>query len=826
MALGMSYDLVPSSGQGQGIFRRIWQACADRAIPSDFSRQPDLPEIQHDGIESPRATDSEGQSHIASSPKSFKCGDCDYTSKHKGTLERHVGTKHNATRQLHLCPVPSCKRSRKGFSRPDNLARHIKQVHPEEKHQTDGIAYIGNHNQYLLSSNPDSSSEASSTQESSPGGSTATSFSETEDGWCSITDGSWEVSASIEEVGFQQEGGWEDLGGPNAYVVKQPLNRISISDLRGLLQLAGEDALIQLPDEPSPRKGDDIRKSIKEALNAKEDARSFVTLTSQLPTCTGSPASSYTLPSNTPHQAFELLDQKIRETMEPSKDKRINQHRVLHLYDKFLEEANNAYLKLIDATEDPINMRSPALKDFISSLINVENIITTGSAALSDFLDRKVPMDLKSIYCMLHVSYSMSHSTTLSHSPQITDTQFSESAATWKEWLPVVSDSGVREQDVFEELLEIMWSEMKGGLELMENLTEWIENLNREQVMIEEETNPDLPTTGVFQDGDPLYPGVSDPLFPDLAENYQDIDYLPPNSTIINVPMPQELRPCCDPHLFSPPVSLEPPPWESLSASLVITGASSFLQELESSGILFLDRFGILETLFASRVCDDKKDLSQSAGRLDHILPDVQERQKVVKSMQRALDHPIYPRASSIVSKVSNLFLKGYLAGLEDLEECAIFFLRILCKPSHSVLNFFSAIVAHFTDYYHSQLPAKVKCPHDRYKNACYMSSRFKEAEGFVRSARRSGSTPTSSPISGATSPNLPDPQAPTCPRQRDHNQTGVDERIKIPGKISNLTTETIQGGHKRKFRFKVETGNPASRKRFKTKHYPNLHSI
>ncbi|KAF3316282.1 hypothetical protein TWF173_002603 [Orbilia oligospora] len=800
MALGMSYEhLVPSSGQGQGIFRRIWQACADRAIPSDFSRKPDLPESQHDVIESPRATDSEGQSHIASSPKSFKCSDCNYISKHKGTLERHVGTKHNATRQLHLCPVPNCKRFKKGFSRPDNLARHIKQVHPEEKYQTDGIAYIGNHNQYLLSSNPDSSSEASSTQESSPGGSTATSFSETEDGWCSITDSSWEVSASIEEVGFQRDGGWEDLGGPSAYVVKQPLNRISISDLRGLLQLAGEDALIQLPDEPSPRKGDDIRKSIKEALNAKEDARSFVTLTSQLPTCTGSPTSSYTPPSNTPHQAFELLDQKIRETMEPSKDKRINQHRVLHLYDKFLEEANNAYLKLIDATEDPINMRSPALKDFISSLINVENIITAGSAALSDFLDRKVPKDLKSIYCMLHVSYSMSHSTTLSHSPQITDTQFSESAATWKEWLPVVSDSGVRERDVFEELLEIMWSEMKGGLELMENLTEWIENLNREQLMIEEETNPDLPTTGVFQDGDPLYPGVSDPLFPDL---------------------------CCDPHLFSPPVSLGPPPWESLSASLVITAASSFLKELESSGILFLDRFGILETLFASRVCDDKKDLSQSAGCLDHTLPDVQERQKVVKSMQRALDCPIYPQASSIVSKASNLFLKGYLAGLEDLEECAIFFLRVLCKPSHSVLNFFSAIVAHFTDYYHSQLPARVKCPHDRYKNACYVSSKFKEAEGFIRSARLSGSTPTSSPISDVTSPNPPDPQAPMCSRQRDHNQTGVDEGITIPSKISNVNAETIQGGYKRKFRFKVETGNPASRKKFKSKHYPNLHSI
>ncbi|KAK6519954.1 hypothetical protein TWF506_000248 [Arthrobotrys conoides] len=821
MAFGKSYKHFVPSGQDQGIFGRFWRAYNDQAAPTDCSQRPDISENRQDNIDRSGVAAAEREVLSTSPPKVFQCSGCSYNSKHKATLERHVETKHNAARQLHLCRVRSCKRFTKGFSRPDNLARHIKSRHPEEIKTQNNVTtrYIDNRSPYQLSSNPDSSPEGSP-QDSVPYESN-TPFSEMDDDWCLINDSSWEVSPSIEEVGFQREGGYEDLGGPNAYVVKQPLTRISISDLRGLLQLAGEDALIQLPDEPSPRKGDDIKNTIKKVLQAKEDAQAIATLASQLPL--SSPGSRYTVPCSTPRQAFELLDQKIRETMEPSKNKRINQHRVLHLYEKFLEEAHNSYLKLIDATEDPANMRSPALKDFISSLVNVENIITTGCAALSNFLDRKVPKDLKSIYCMLHVSYSMSHSTTVSQSPQITDTQFSESAATWKEWLPEISDSGVREQDVFEELLEIMWSEMKEGLE---NITEWFDkHLNREMAIIEEETDPNLPTAGVFQDADPLYPGVCDSLFPDLAENDQNTDSIPPDLNTMDEVTPEEVRPSCDADFLSTSTDLEPPPWESLSESLVITAASSFLRELESSGILFLDLFGTLGTLFANRAYGDE-DISQSTGCFDPIQSDSQERQKVVTSMKSALDYHTYPQASPVVSTVSDLFLKGYLAGLEDLEECTVFFLKILCKPSHSVLTFFSAIVAHFSEYYHHQLPARAKCSHDRYKNACYVSSRFKEAAGFVRSAHRSGSTTTSSPKTDVTSPNTPDLQAPPmCSRKRDNKQAGVDERKTISGKRSKLDMETIQdGNNQRVFTFKFETGNPATRK--KHKQFPNLHTV
>ncbi|RVD87078.1 uncharacterized protein DFL_005325 [Arthrobotrys flagrans] len=412
----------------------------------------------------------------------------------------------------------------------------------------------------------------------------------------------------------------------------------------------------------------------------------------------------------------------------------------------------------------------------------------------------------------------------MSHSPQITDTQFSESAATWKEWLPVVSDSGVREQDIFDELLSIMWCEIKEGLE---NITEWFDrHINREQDMIMEEFDSDLPTAGVFQDGDPLYPGIYDPLFPDLAENDQDNAYVPSGSSAIDAAMPEELRPNCDVNSFSPSMDLahESSSWESLSESLVITAASAFLQELESSGILFLDLFGTLESLFASRVYDNE-DLPQSAGCPNLELSDIRERKKVVASMQSSLNCQTYPHASIIITKVSNLFLKGCLAALEDLEECTIFCLKLLCKPSHSVLNFFSAIVAHFSDYYHTQLPAGAKCSHDRYKNPGYVSSRFKEAAGFVRSAHRSGSTPTFSPKSDATSPNLSNPPAPLNSRKRGSMQAGVDERITISGKRSKLEGATIQREKSPKvYKFKVETGNPAARK--KSKPSPNLPNV
>ncbi|KAK6522962.1 hypothetical protein TWF281_002389 [Arthrobotrys megalospora] len=790
---------------GETFFTRLRRACLNPATPS----KPNIFESGCDTTHQLEIPSIDTQLHPAPSQKTFQCSSCEYSSSHKATLERHVETIHSTTKGVHFCPVQSCRRSKEGFSRLDNLMRHIRGVHPSGTESVEGAK---SQEQSLSSESNSGTQEVSETlTECVP---IDTPFTEAGDDWCSISNRSWRVDSLIEEVKSQNEDEWEDLGVPRAYIIKRPLARLSIFELQSVLRLANEDALIQFSGEPSFQKGESVKSTIKAMLKAKETAQVMAKLASQV--SMDSPAGQLALPSKSPRQAFELLDQKIRETMEPSQGKQISQHKVLHLYETFSEKASSAYEKLVGATRDPENIASLDLKDFISSLVSVENVIEVGCSTLSDFLDQKVPTDLRSIYCMLHVSYAMSQSTTMPEHSHITDTEFSESAATWKEWLPIVSDSGVPEQDVFDELLRIMWSEMKGGLEI---ITEWLDILTREQATSEapKEFDPSLPTAGIYD---------IDPVYPTLVEDYQEslptIDFLDA-FYITEVAAAQQ-----DYNLQLPltpvevaPEPLIPLPWESLVHSLAITTALAFLQELKAAGILFFHLFGSLGTLLASRFYSSKDVLpKQSNARPLNI----RERQTIAKSMQQSLNRLTYPHASIIVPTVSSLFLEGYIAGLDDLEECMVAFLSILCQPSDPSLRFFSAIIMYLNTYYHAELPAEAKRPRDRYNDLSYVLSRVTEETEALFLVDCRDSTAMSSPSSDATSQSQPRHSARPGPQKRGNSEAGVEQPAGRTGKKSKVNRGATNPGEAtapKVFKFKVEIGDPTAKKRRRV--LPNL---
>lgn len=77
--------------------------------------------------------------HISTHTKLIKCpgSECAMQMKKRRDMERHLRAQHpNLAQELGLslpsretCPIPWCKRSKKGFSRHDNLVRHIKKLH-------------------------------------------------------------------------------------------------------------------------------------------------------------------------------------------------------------------------------------------------------------------------------------------------------------------------------------------------------------------------------------------------------------------------------------------------------------------------------------------------------------------------------------------------------------------------------------------------------------------------------------------------------------------------------------------------------------------------
>ncbi|KAK6340080.1 hypothetical protein TWF730_001853 [Orbilia blumenaviensis] len=749
----------------------------------------------------------------SSSDRRFRCKiqGCNYSSPHKATLERHIGT-HNTVGLMHFCSVQGCKRSKRGFPRLDNLTRHIRKLHRgiEPRTEDTSMQYQWRH---LGSIDPDFSDLYSSTQES-PGGpgeqAPSTPSDQGGEDWTFIYEEGWRANSYIQEVSIplhhQCDDDWEDVGESSckAYIVKRPLSRLSVPELQDILQLANDGKSIQLPGRSSFERGEVITGVVKDTLKVKEAAEAIVTLTNKVPATIPSTQRAPPMDSS-PRQSFEHLDQKIRGAMEPARGKQVSQHRVLHLYEGFLEKVETAYKKLIEAAD---NRKTP-LKDFVSSLVSAENIVTIGCATLSSFLDHKITTDLKSVYCMLHVSYAISRSSTLPESQKVTDTQFSESAASWKEWLPVISATGVNEQNVFDELLKIMWPEIQGGLANLEMFAEWLDTIPSDQRISAEELDPELPSACVDDPDDPNWSFLNEPLFAIPTDAYQE------NACLESYPnAPRTIETEVAP-LDLDPVSSTARLWERLFGDLAVGIIISFVRELESAGLLILHIFGVLGSLLLRQVHrDESVSPCYSASRQ----LDTWQRQNFVDSMQKSLIHPAHLHASAVLTKASDLFVKGYLAGLDDLEDCIVAFLRILSQPSPSFMAFFSEIVIHFDHYYRFTLPKTMKCSFDRY--SCKWN-RFQEERDFFDSISSStpSSTPTASPnaTSDVASPTTSTQSVPSTSNKRSSAQIKDAQGTQPAEKRPRISGEPdLRQKDQKPFRFKIETGNPALRRRKK----------
>lgn len=74
--------------------------------------------------------------HLDRHKRPFTCGECSEYFGAKKDLKRHLDTKHQKETQV-FCTVTGCKRGHIGFSRRDNLLKHIHNVH-EQRDQGKG----------------------------------------------------------------------------------------------------------------------------------------------------------------------------------------------------------------------------------------------------------------------------------------------------------------------------------------------------------------------------------------------------------------------------------------------------------------------------------------------------------------------------------------------------------------------------------------------------------------------------------------------------------------------------------------------------------------
>ncbi|KAF3934237.1 hypothetical protein ABW20_dc0110068 [Dactylellina cionopaga] len=129
----------------------------------------------------------------------------------------------------------------------------------------------------------------------------------------------------------------------------------------------------------------------------------------------------------------------------------------------FLSAAAAAYKKLKRAAySDKV---SDSFRRFCSGLGELDDVLKTGFDALERFLDGDIPRSLRNMYCFLHVAYAMSQSESIS-TPRLQEPEFISGISLFKYCLLAESEGedGPSEQDIFDEIVSVMWDELSHGL--------------------------------------------------------------------------------------------------------------------------------------------------------------------------------------------------------------------------------------------------------------------------------------------------------------------------------------------------------------------------
>ncbi|KAK6344651.1 hypothetical protein TWF718_006609 [Orbilia javanica] len=359
---------------------------------------------------------------------------------------------------------------------------------------------------------------------------------------------------------------------------------------------------------------------------------------------------------------------------------------IFHEKERLRKKADKAYKKLQEAVE----YRSENFQRFVSDLGDVENILQIGYTALLEFInedEKKVPDNLKSLYCMLHLCYAMSKSGETSALGN-KDVEFAKSASEWKGCLQGSSDTGVHEQELFDELIFVMWDEMREAWDLLES-SQW------KSIFEANYANFDPASSQV----DLLDPSLSDLLENDIA------------SSGVPARIGSPLAAC--------------PSWKTLAKTLVITSAFHFFRGLQNASNVF------------HCICSSMVGLTLGTNsghpQASHVQPEqgsncqlsLDQRRDVIAFLQGSLSKKLHP----VLKATSHYFLSGVVNTIRDLEECTVAFLRVYCVNPHTFSRLLSEIISPFYLYYYCHFPKDLKCPKDAYSSETYVSDRVREEE-------------------------------------------------------------------------------------------------
>ncbi|EPS35548.1 hypothetical protein H072_11061 [Dactylellina haptotyla CBS 200.50] len=424
---------------------------------------------------------------------------------------------------------------------------------------------------------------------------------------------------------------------------------------------------------------------------------------------------------------------------------------------------------------------SPEYRTFVRQIGDVDDVIHTGCETLIDFLNKKVPQTLSKLYCMLHVCYAMSKSSSKDN-PSMTEEAFSKSVKEWKNCLPVVSETGVREQDLFDEIRSVMWEEIKEAFEYVEDLLGKFENQQEYQ---HQESCHNLDFLNLDFLGDYHKPGK-----PKLCTDPPN-DNEPPDISGHQGPLSPNKPIIANPSEPNPPLPPQLTPWDILFSNAIIAMALGFFKELGETGIVMLCACGsVLQTVFGSLGTGTS---TNHAPRVD-----ITYRRSILDATNKALSSNIYPNFKKILDRVAHPFLKGTIGTIYQLEKCMIELSKSLDLSPAAFKHFARSVICHFQYYYDDQLPAAFKHPSDVYNSPLYTSWRIWEETEWLADPPL--------PDTVLENPNVPQSRAQTI----SHTSPTITPVLKRSASLESENKENTSCKRKRPKKNTPEPGPPA----------------
>ncbi|EPS44244.1 hypothetical protein H072_1766 [Dactylellina haptotyla CBS 200.50] len=141
-----------------------------------------------------------------------------------------------------------------------------------------------------------------------------------------------------------------------------------------------------------------------------------------------------------------------------------------YLNRRFLNAAWAALKKLRNAANQ--ECASPQLREFVGLLGDLDSVIRLGLESLRLILDGKTPSRLSEVYCFLHVAYAISRAKKTGPDEDLPSEAFRKDLQIFRRCLSSVSDveTGLSDQDIFDEIVEVMWKELQEGLEYINSM--------------------------------------------------------------------------------------------------------------------------------------------------------------------------------------------------------------------------------------------------------------------------------------------------------------------------------------------------------------------